>query len=130
MVVVLDERTSIYPAPACVCSGKGPEYIAQALRRWCKDMGPTTYIELVSTCQNDFAEYFNSRSRDEFLNTELLAMVVEARAWPTLTLGVQKPRATFASAGAYAPAGSSTSCCITTHSHSVWTNEGWHINLN
>ena len=98
MVVVLDEPTSIYPVPACVCLDKGPEYIAQALRRWCKDMGPTTYIELVSTCQNDFVEYFNSRSRDEFLNTELLAMVVEARAWPTLTLGEQQPRATFASA--------------------------------
>jgi len=78
VVAVLEELTSQYPAPAFIRSENGPEFIAPALRRWCKGSGaPTAYIEPGSTWQNGFAESFNSRFRDEFLNTELFTTVAE-----------------------------------------------------
>ena len=80
VVAVLEELTSLYPAPMFIRSDNGPEFIAHALRRWCKSSGMTTaYIEPGSPCQNGFAESFNSRFRDEFLNTELFATVAEAQ---------------------------------------------------
>ena len=80
VVAVLEELTSLYPAPAFIRSDNGPEFIAHALRRWSKDSGTkTTYIEPGSPWQNGFAESFNSRFRDEFLNTELFATVAEAQ---------------------------------------------------
>ncbi len=58
----------------------GPEFIAHALRRWAESSSTTTaHIEPGSPWQNVFAESFNSRFRDEFLNTELFAMVAEAQ---------------------------------------------------
>ena len=80
VVTVLEELTSIYPAPAFIRSDNGPEFIAHALRTWCKNSGTATaYIEPGSPWQNGFAESFNSRFRDEFLNTELFATVAEAQ---------------------------------------------------
>ena len=80
VVAVLENLTSLYPAPAFIRSDNRPEFIAHALLRWCKNSGTTTaYIEPNSTWQNGFAESFNSRFRDEFLNTELFATVAEAQ---------------------------------------------------
>jgi len=80
VVAVLVELTSLYPAPVLVRSDNGPEFLAYALRRWWKDSGTTTtYIEPGSAWQNGFAGSFNSRFRDEFLNTELFATVAEAQ---------------------------------------------------
>ena len=81
VVAVLEELTSLYPAPAFIRSDNGPEFIAHALRRWSKRQRyqETTYIEPGSPWQNGFAESFNSRFRDEFLNTELFATVAEAQ---------------------------------------------------
>ncbi len=77
---MLDELTSLYPASAFVHSDDGPEFIVQALRHWCGSSGTSTaYIEPGSPWQNGFAESFNSRFRDEFLNTELCATVTEAQ---------------------------------------------------
>jgi putative transposase len=39
----------------------------------------TAYVEPGSLWQNGFAESFNNRFRDEFLNTELFATVAEAQ---------------------------------------------------
>ncbi len=41
VVAVLEELTSLYPAPAFIRSDNGPEFIAQALRNWC-DASATT----------------------------------------------------------------------------------------
>ena len=77
---MLEELTSLYPAPAFIRSDNGPEFIAHVLRTWCKNSGTTTaYIEPGSPWQNGYAESFNSRFRDEFLNTELFATVAEAQ---------------------------------------------------
>jgi len=81
VLAVLEQLTSLYPAPAFIRSDNGPELIAHALKRWSENSGTTTaYIEPGSPRQNRFAESFNSRFRDEFLNTELFAIVAEAQA--------------------------------------------------
>ena len=98
VVAVLEELTSLYPAPAFIRSDNGPEFIAHALRRWCKSSGTATaYIKPGSRWQNGYAESFNSRFRDEFLNTELFATVAEAQGlanrwrWEYTTSGPIRP---------------------------------------
>jgi transposase InsO family protein len=78
---VLEELTSLYPAPAFFRSDNAPEFIAQALQDWCEasDTTSTSYIEPGSHWQNVFAESFNGRYRDEFLNTELFTTTLEAQ---------------------------------------------------
>jgi len=81
VVAVLEELTSLYPAPTFIRSDNGPEFIAQALRDWCdvSDTTSTAYIEPGSPWENGFAESFNGRFRDEFLNTELFTTAPEAQ---------------------------------------------------
>ena len=47
VVAVLEELTSLYPAPAFIRSDNGSEFIAQALRDWCEASTTTStvYIE-------------------------------------------------------------------------------------
>ena len=121
VVDVLEEHTSLYPAPAFIRSDNGPEFIAHALRRWCKDRVTTTaYIQPGSRWQNGYAESFNSRFGDEFLNTERFVTVAEAQGLANRlrwAYNTQLPQATFGPPGAYAPGGISSSYCMTTHSH-------------
>jgi transposase InsO family protein len=81
VVAVLEELTSLYPAPMFIRSDNGPEFIAQALRDWCEasESTSTAYIEPGSPWENGFAESFNGRFRDEFLNTELFTTAPEAQ---------------------------------------------------
>jgi putative transposase len=81
VVAVLEELTSLYPAPAYIRSDNGPEFIAQVLRDWCEasDTTSTAYIEPGSPWEKGFAESFNGRFRDEFLNTELFTTAPEAQ---------------------------------------------------
>jgi len=73
VVAVLEELTSLYPAPAFIRSDNGPEFIAQCLQNWCQrsTITNTAYIAPGSAWDNGFAESFNGRFRDEFLNIEL-----------------------------------------------------------
>ena len=81
VVAVLGELTSLYSAPAFIRSDNGPEFIAHALRHWAERSASTTaFIEPGSPWQNGFAESFNSRFQDEFLNIKLFATVTEAQA--------------------------------------------------
>lgn len=67
-------------APKFIRSDNGPEFIAQAIRRWLKEAGvQTLYIEPGSPWQNAYSESFNSRFRDELLNGELFTSLTEAR---------------------------------------------------
>jgi hypothetical protein len=81
VVAVLEELTSLYPAPAFIRSDNGPEFIAQALRDWCQASTTTStaYIAPGSPWENGFAESFNGRFRDEFLNTELFTTAPETQ---------------------------------------------------
>jgi len=81
VVAVLEELTSLYPAPAFNRSDNEPESIAHSLKRWSENSGTTTaYIEPRSPWQNGFAESFNSRFSDKFLNTEPFTSVAEPEA--------------------------------------------------
>jgi transposase InsO family protein len=63
VVAVLEELTSVYPAPTFIRSDNGPEFISQALRGWCGASGTTTaYIEPGSPWENGFAESYELRS--------------------------------------------------------------------
>ncbi|QPN58426.1 IS3 family transposase [Synechococcus sp. CBW1107] len=81
VVAVLEELTSLYPAPAFIRSDNSPEFIAKALRDWCEASTTTStaYIAPGSPWENGFAESFNGRFRDEFLNTELFTTAPEAQ---------------------------------------------------
>jgi transposase InsO family protein len=80
VVTVLQELTSLNPAPAFIRSDNGPEFIAQALRSWCKGDGMVTaYIEPGTPSKNGFAESFKGRFRYQLLNTELFTTAPEAQ---------------------------------------------------
>jgi transposase InsO family protein len=67
-------------APAGLRSDNGPEFIAQALRAWLAEAKiETLYIEPGAPWENGYAESFNSKLRDEFLEGEEFRSVLEAR---------------------------------------------------
>ena len=67
-------------APAYLRSDNGPEFIAWALRDYCRmTLMATSYIEPGSPWENPYSESFNSRFRDEFLNRESFGSVLEAK---------------------------------------------------
>ena len=106
----------------------GPEFIAQAIRRWLAQAGvETLYVEPGSPWENGYAESFHSRLRDELTDREEFTSLAEAKhladAWrleynhrrPHSSLGYRTPaefaagcRCGFRSGCAYTPARSST----------------------
>ena len=65
--------------PEYLRSDNGPEFTAKKVRKWLQNIGViTTYIEPGSPWENGYIESFNSRMRDEFLNTELFGNMYEA----------------------------------------------------
>ena len=90
--------------PKYLRSDNGPEFIAQAIRAWLLGAGiETLYIEPGAPWENGFAESFNSKVRDELLNVEEFACLLEAevlaKAWkqeynqvrPHSSLGYRTP---------------------------------------
>ena len=58
----------------------GPEFVAGALWDWCRLSGTATaYIEPGAPWHNGRVESFNGRLRDECLNIEDIANLLEAR---------------------------------------------------
>jgi hypothetical protein len=67
-------------APEYIRSDNGPEFVALAVQDWIARRGfKTLYIEPGAPWQNAYSESFNSRFRDEFLNREAFASVLEAK---------------------------------------------------
>ena len=67
-------------APQFIRSDNGPEFVALAVQEWIERRGfKTLYIKPGSPWQNAYSESFNSRFRDEFLNREAFASVLEAK---------------------------------------------------
>jgi transposase InsO family protein len=65
--------------PEHLRSDNGPEFIADAVRKWLSQEGTATlYIEPGSPWENAYSESFNSRLRDELLNGELFSSLKEA----------------------------------------------------
>jgi len=80
VIAVLDELTAIRGAPKNIRSDNGPEFIAQALQRWCKESGTNAlYIKPGAPWQNGIVESFNGRLRDELLSSEIFQSLAEAK---------------------------------------------------
>jgi len=76
----LDRLFRIHGRPGFIRSDNGGEFIAQSLKDWLVACGPQTfYIEPGSPWQNGVCESFNSKLRDECLNTEAFSSRAEAR---------------------------------------------------
>jgi len=67
-------------APKHIRSDNGPEFIARAIREGLKEAGVgVLYIEPGAPWENAYAESFHSRLRDELLEREGFASLLEAR---------------------------------------------------
>lgn len=67
-------------APDFIRSDNGPEFIAVAVQEWIERRWfKTLYIAPGSPWEKAYSESFNSRFRDEFLNPESFASVLEAK---------------------------------------------------
>jgi putative transposase len=80
VVAVIEGLVAERGNPEHLRMDNGPELIAWALRDWCRLAGTTTtYIEPGSPWENPFVESFNGRVRDELLNVEEFATLLEAQ---------------------------------------------------
>ena len=56
--------------PGYIRSDNGPEFVAEAVRRWIAAVGArTAFIEPGSPWENGYIESFNARLRDELLRS-------------------------------------------------------------
>jgi transposase InsO family protein len=82
-VDVIDVLTDLFilrGPPAYVRSDNGPEFVAEAVRRWIDAVGAqTAFIEPGSPWENGYVESFNARLRDELLVGEILYSLKEAQ---------------------------------------------------
>ena len=77
---VLDELFAEHDPPTHLRSDNGPEFIAKALKKYLEDRDvDTRYIEPGAPWQNGYVEAFNATFRDELLDRELFATVLEAQ---------------------------------------------------
>jgi putative transposase len=66
--------------PDYIRSDDGPEFIAEALKRWLSACGvKTLYIDPGAPWENAYSETFVSRLRDELLDREVFANLKEAK---------------------------------------------------
>jgi transposase InsO family protein len=120
VIDTLAELFAMRGVPQCIRSDNGPEFIANAIRRWLKQVDVEgLYIEPGSPWENGYAESFHSRFRDEFLAMEEFESLRAAReltaAWredydhhrPHSSLGYVAP-AEFAGRCAASAAASAT----------------------
>jgi transposase InsO family protein len=67
-------------SPMFIRSDNGPEFVAELLRGWLKELGvQTAYIEPGSPWENGYIESFNGKFRDELLNGEFFDTINEAQ---------------------------------------------------
>jgi putative transposase len=80
VVVALEGLFEERGEPAFIRSDNGPEFIAEAVKRWLAASGvKTLYIEPGSPWENAYAETFISRFGDELLKREVFANPLEAK---------------------------------------------------
>ena len=102
---VLAELMPCHGVPTHIRSDNGSEFIAQEMQKWLGKAGvKTLYIAPGAPWQNGYAESFNSRVRDEFLEMNYFHTLSEAQqlaaAWrnhynqarPHTSLGNRTPR--------------------------------------
>lgn len=80
MLELLAELFVLRGVPEHIRSDNGPEFTARAVREWLKNVEATTlYIEPGSPWDNGYAESFNGKFRDEFLNREIFYTLKEVQ---------------------------------------------------
>lgn len=80
VVETLDQLFTERGAPKFIRSDNGPEFIAEAVKRWLTASSvKTLYIEPGAPWENAYSETFISRMRDELLNREMFANLKEAK---------------------------------------------------
>ena len=80
VIDALAELFVVYGVPKHIRSDNGPEFIAEAIRRWFEQLDiKALYIEPGSPWENGYAESFFSRFRDEFLALEEFENLKSAR---------------------------------------------------
>jgi len=79
VISVLEYLLLVRRAPKFIRSDNGPEFIANAIRKWLKQKHvETLYIEPGSPWENGYIESFNGKLRDEILNREVFYSAKEA----------------------------------------------------
>ena len=80
---VIDQLFNLFifrAIPEHIRSDNGPEFTAQAIRRWLNRLGvKTLFIEPGSPWENGYIESFNGKLRDELLNRETFYTLIEAK---------------------------------------------------
>jgi transposase InsO family protein len=117
VIDTLAELFAMRGVPKSIRSDNGPEFTAEAIRRWLGRVDvETLYIEPGSPWENGYAESFHSRLRDEFLKLEVFESLWAAkrltRQWredynhhrPHSSLGYVTPIEFAARCAASAPA--------------------------
>jgi putative transposase len=80
VIAVVEAAVQRYGAPAYIPSDNGPEFIAEALRKWLSSNGiGTIYITPGSPWENAYIESFHDKLRGEFLDREVFRGLREAR---------------------------------------------------
>ena len=80
VIEILECTMKEYGTPQYLRSGNGPEFVAAAVQAWlAKNQVDTAYIEPGKPWQNGVNESFFDKLRDECLNLEEFAHLLEAR---------------------------------------------------
>ena len=80
VIAVLEYLFMVRGAPKYIRSDNGPEFIADAIKKWLKKKHvETLYVEPGSPWENGYIESFNGKFRDEILNREIFYSVKEAK---------------------------------------------------
>ncbi len=80
VVEILERLFTERGEPAYIRSDNGPEFIAEAIKRWLAASGvKTLYIEPGAPWENAYSETFISRLRDELLDREMFVNLKEAK---------------------------------------------------
>jgi len=102
---VLRDLMLVRGVPRHIRSDNGPEFIAEAIRRFLGQVKvETLYIEPGAPWQNGYAESFAGRFRDELLNAEVFADLREAKALSAMWLNDYNHRRPHSSLGYRTPA--------------------------
>ena len=80
---VIDQLFNLFifrAVPEHIRSDNGPEFTAQAIRRWLNRLGvKTLFVEPGSPWENGYIESFNGKLRDELFNREIFYALIEAK---------------------------------------------------
>jgi putative transposase len=110
--VILAEVAAGRGGPPCrMRSDNGPEFVAEVVRSWLEDTGSGTLpVAPGSPWQNGYAESFQSKVRDEFLNREEFESEPQARALGALWKEEYNTERPHSSLGYQTPAEFSATC--------------------